>query len=105
MAAKLGYKTTGSSRARCDGRFEVQMRPWIFNCALTPTDWHLEESGHMQEVAHALNYQIVNVINGGTDRKTAEQKMAQFVATLDISPGSKHLVLSVVDRLLRATFE
>lgn len=102
--AKTGYKSTGSSRRRCDGKFEVQLRPWVFRCELEPADWYLPVTA--AHLAPQLNQQMINVINGGTDRKNAEQKMAQFVATLnDIMSPTKNLVLGVVDRLLRAVFE
>lgn len=79
------------------------MRPWIYKCELTPTDWNLPENS--DELAQQLNREFVNVINGGNGRDWATQKMAKSVAQLDVALEVKNSVLSVVDRLLRATFE
>ena len=79
------------------------MRPWIYRCELTPADWTLDASH--TELAAQLNREFINAINGGGDRSWATQKMAKSVAQLDIALELKNSVLSVVDRLLRATFE
>lgn len=101
MMRAAGYHGVNpSSRQRFQDRFEVQMRPWIYRCALTPADWNLSDSE--QDTANKLNYEFVNAINGGTTREAAEQKMARAIIELAITDRAG--VFSVVERLLRATF-
>ena len=101
MAAKPGYGSRGT-RARFDGKFEVQLRPWVFKCDLDWNDWGLPPNA--KEFASRLNIELINAVNG-TDRAAAESKLAQSVASMPLSLEQKTTVLKVVERLLRAAFE
>lgn len=99
---KTGYHgNAASSRQRFDARFEVQRRPWIYRCELTPQDWNLED--FEREKADKLNDEFVTAINSGLDRNITEQKMARTIIELNIV--DKAGVFSTVERLLRATFD